>query len=276
MRSSAALSLLLVVATPHLARAAPSFEIEPRAMTRPAPDRPRLRLGPTAAALVAGSVLAQWGASAIKQQTDDVARCRWCEPAGFDRWVRDRLRWGDGQAAGDASDVLLLAVPLGSAAAVAWLAARDAGPRDAIEDLFVIAAAIAMTDPLTTGVKYGSARLRPEAWAAGGPRGERDVHSFLSGHTSLVFAAAAAATQMARLRGRSGWKWVGAVAFAAASATGWLRVGADQHWATDVLAGAAAGTAIGWAVPPLVLRAATRGSRGATLVPAPGGLGVIF
>ncbi len=242
----------------------------------PAVDRPRLRIGPTAGALVVGSALALWGASAIEQSTDDVARCRWCEPDGFDRWVRDGLRWGDGRTAGDASDVLLLAVPLGSAAAVAWLAARDAGPRDAIEDLFVIAAAIAITDPLTSGVKHGSARLRPEAWAAGGPRGDGDLHSFVSGHTSTVFAAAAAATQVARLRGRSGWKWVGAVAFAAASATGWLRIGADQHWATDVLAGAAAGTAIGWAVPPLVLRAATRGSRGATLVPAPGGLGVIF
>ncbi|HET9554449.1 MAG TPA: hypothetical protein VFP50_15910 [Anaeromyxobacteraceae bacterium] len=40
---------------------------------------------------------------------------------------------------------------------------------------------------------------------------------------------------------------------AGAAATGWLRVAADRHWATDVLAGAAAGTTVGLVVPLLVL-----------------------
>jgi membrane-associated phospholipid phosphatase len=40
-----------------------------------------------------------------------------------------------------------------------------------------------------------------------------------------------------------------AVAFAGAGFIGYLRIAAEQHYLTDVLAGAAVGTAIGWAVP---------------------------
>ncbi len=139
-----------------------------------------------------------------------------------------------------------------------------------------MAAALAIADPLTTGVKHATGRLRPEAWAAGGPRVEGDLHSFFSGHTSRVFTAAAAATQVTRLRGRPGWKWVAAAGFTAAAATGWLRIAADQHWATDVLAGAAVGTATGFGVPALALRPAQSHRRSVTLVPAPGGLAIQF
>jgi membrane-associated phospholipid phosphatase len=90
-----------------------------------------------------------------------------------------------------------------------------------------------------------------------------------------VFAAAAAATQVARLRGRRGWEWVAAAGFTAAAATGWLRVAADQHWATDVLAAAAVGTAVGWAIPTFSLRPVARAG-GATVVPAPGGFAIVF
>lgn len=278
-RSIAALSLLLVVGLPHVARATSSVASEPSAASAAfevVPDRPRLRLGLRSASAIAGGALALWAASAAETGTDHVASCRWCEPGRFDLRVRDQLRWRDGDAAGDASDVLLLAVPLGAAAAVAWLGARDGGSREAIEDVLIVAAALAVTDPITTGVKHRSGRLRPGPWAAGGSRTDGDLHSFVSGHTSRVFAAAAAASQVLRLRRRRGWRWVAAAGFTAAAATGWLRMAADQHWATDVLAGAALGTAMGWAVPSLALRAVEDRSPGARLVPAPGGLALVF
>jgi membrane-associated phospholipid phosphatase len=90
-----------------------------------------------------------------------------------------------------------------------------------------------------------------------------------------VFAAAAAATQVARLRGRPGWRWLAVLSFTAAAATGWLRVAADQHWATDVLAGATVATAVGWTVPALALKAKPDPAA-ARLVPAPGGLALLF
>ncbi len=273
---SFAVFLSLTAAVPHLAAAATPIDLQPRGVTEPAADPPGPRIGTAAATAIATGAFALWAASEIEQARDHVTGCRWCEPGRFDRWARDGLRWSATGSAGKASDLLLLGVPLGSAAAIAWLDASDgAPPRAVVEDVFVIAAAIAVTDPLTTGVKHATARLRPEAWAAGGPRVNGDLHSFFSGHTSRVFAASAAAAQVARLRGRSGWKWVAAIGFGAAAATGWLRIAADQHWATDVLAGAAVGTAAGFGVATVGLRPEARPPR-VTIVPAPGGLAVLF
>ena len=99
--------------------------------------------------------------------------------------------------------------------------------------------------------------------------------SFWGGHSMLAFSVAAASTQVARLRGRPGWRWLAAVTFAGAAATAWLRVAADRHWLTDVVVGAGVGTAVGLGVPRLVLRPAG-GRSTVTLVPAPGGLALVF
>ncbi len=272
MRLAAALAVSLAV--PRFAAAAP-LPVHPAEATAVG-EAPPLRISGSAAAAIVAGALTLWGASALEQSADDVRGCRWCEPGNLDLWARDALRWRDPRAAGHASDLLLLGVPIGSAATVAWLSAREGTPAEVLEDLSLIAAAMILADPLTTGVKHGTARLRPDAWAAGGPRVEGDLHSFFSGHASRTFAAAAAATQVARLRRRSGWKWLAAAGFTAASATAWLRVAADQHWATDVVAGAAVGAGIGWSVPSAALRPATSRPRSLTVVPAPGGLAIVF
>lgn len=238
-------------------------------------ERPRLELGANAAGLLGGAALVLWGAAELERASDDVTRCRWCDPPGFDRWTRAELAWHDARAASTASDILLFAVPIGSVAAVAWLAAREGDRREIAEDVFLVAAAVALTDALTRGVQHATGRLRPQAWDAGGSSADRDLRSFFSGHASRVFAAAAAAAQVSRLRARRGWRWVAAAGLTAAAATAWLRVAGDQHWTTDVLAGAAAGAAVGWSVPIAVLRPVTRGT-GAALVPAPGGLALVF
>jgi membrane-associated phospholipid phosphatase len=100
--------------------------------------------------------------------------------------------------------------------------------------------------------------------------------SFWGGHSAFLFSVAAGATQVARLRGRTGWKWLALASFAGAAATGWLRVAADRHWATDVLAGAAVGTAVGLSVPLLVMHPAGERGTAVMLVPAPGGLALVF
>jgi membrane-associated phospholipid phosphatase len=77
--------------------------------------------------------------------------------------------------------------------------------------------------------------------------------SFFSGHTASPFALASATCVhhlTLRLSGDFGGLTC-ALEFAAAAATGALRIVADKHYATDVLAGAAAGTLIGLAVPLL-------------------------
>ena len=73
-----------------------------------------------------------------------------------------------------------------------------------------------------------------------------------SGHTSTTFAAAAAYASILQRRGEAGKHTAEIVAlFGAAALTGVLRVSAHKHFPTDVIAGAALGTAIGWAVPRL-------------------------
>jgi hypothetical protein len=235
---------------------------------------PKLEVSGARAAAVAGTALVLWGAAAVQRELDDRTQCRWCEPGGFDRGVRDALLWTDNGDAGDASDLTLYAVTVGSGAAVAWQASREGDRSVVLEDVFLLVSAIAVTDGLTRIVQHGTGRLRPYAWASGGPTRERELRAFFSGHASRAFAAAAAATQVSRLRGRRSWGWVAAATFSVAAATGWLRIAADQHWATDVLAGAAAGTVVGWAVPTFALRPARE--RSARVLPAPGGIAVVF
>jgi membrane-associated phospholipid phosphatase len=267
------LAAVLALGSPSVRSAAAVGDVDLAA--RPEADRPRLEVRQRTAAAIGGTVLVLWAAAAVESSADTVTRCRWCDPPGVDRWGRRELRWRDADGANDAADVLLLAVPLASAAAVGWLAARNGSRREAVEDVLLVAASVALTDPLTRGVQHGAGRLRPEAWAEGRTPGDRDLRSFFSGHTSRVFAAAAAATRIAHVRGRGGWGWIAAAGLTLATATGWLRVAGDQHWVTDVLAGAALGTSVGWAVPTTVLRPLRRGTSVAVL-PEPGGLAIVF
>ena len=214
---------------------------------------PTLRLDLPTFALTTGGALAATGLLSLHALQPTA--CRWCEPPALDRGVRRALRWPDTSSASGASDVLQVGVPAGAGLAVALLAWRDGRPREAGEDLAVVTEAVVLASLATTAAKVATARLRPDAWAAGEPSpGRGSLGAFWSGHTSSTFAAAAAAAQVARLRGRRGWKWLAATALAGAAATGYLRVAGDRHWASDVLAGAAAGTAIGLVLPGLVLR----------------------
>lgn len=77
---------------------------------------------------------------------------------------------------------------------------------------------------LTTGVKYASARTRPD----GGH------HSFPSGHTSSIFANAAVLSR------HFGWR-VTVPAYGLATYVGVARVQENHHYASDVLFGATLG-----------------------------------
>ena len=282
LRTSAAL-LALLLAAPGAARAEPAGPpaaalVEPGSVVPPAPATagpPRLTVDLGPAAAVTGAELALIGLSVAFQDQLVASSCRWCQPPQLDLWARGALRWNDTQAASTASDALQLLIPAGAAATL-WVQAAPHGNREVVEDLLVFAESASTTILLTQGAKYAVARLRPDAWARGTVESADDKLSFWSGHTGFAFGAAAAATQIARLRGRSGWKWLAAASFGAAAVTGYLRVAADRHWLTDVAAGAVAGTATGLVVPLLVFPPAAGRRPALTLAPAPGGLAVIF
>ena len=80
------------------------------------------------------------------------------------------------------------------------------------------------------GVKKLSHELRPDG---------SDYYSFPSGHTAAAFASA----EFMRQEYKDVSPWYGIAGYAAASATGVLRMYNNKHWVSDVLAGAGVGIA---------------------------------
>ena len=78
----------------------------------------------------------------------------------------------------------------------------------------------------------------PDNWE--GPLGGFRHGSFPSGHTALAFATAATISTYYHDK-----KWVGIVSYTLAALVGVSRVYSDDHWASDVVAGAALGYSIG-------------------------------
>ena len=126
---------------------------------------------------------------------------------------------------------------------------------------FTIAAMYAETVLLTNGIKELTKTLvfrpRPYMYFEGYPQKKIDEgdweDSFFSGHTAHAFSGAAFTSFVfAKYYPDSPWRYaVTAGSFALAAATGIMRVAGGNHFVTDVLVGAAVGTACGILVPYL-------------------------
>jgi membrane-associated phospholipid phosphatase len=92
--------------------------------------------------------------------------------------------------------------------------------------------------------------------------------SFFSGHTTWAFALAASSGTVASMRGYELAPVVWAVGLPLAAATGYLRIAADRHYLSDVLVGAAVGTAVGIGFPRLMHGRQPELSVGASASPA--------
>jgi membrane-associated phospholipid phosphatase len=243
----------------------------PQAQHKRGDPRPELHVDLVRDAAIAATAFALSGALASSKDELGPTECRWCSTNRFDVWMRDRLRWGDTDAARLGSNVGVIVVPIGAAAALALSSGLD-GPRQRmLEDFVLVAQAFGVTMLGDSVPKLITGRLRPYARFGEVQNGNVDDRlSFWSGHAALSFSAASAAGTVARLRGYPQWRWILGVGMAGAAATAWFRVAGDRHWATDALAGAAWGTAVGVAVPMLHVR------RGAAMSVVPTGTGFVF
>ena len=211
-----------------------------------------------------------WVASELAKDELAPDPCRWCDSVpAVDRRVREAWKWENTHAAATASDVLDFAVvPALVLGGDALLASQHGALSGWDEDAIVILEAAMIASAVNQVVKFSVGRERPfvhhlesdEEKAKTEHPADNNV-SFYSGHTSLAFALAGAGGAVAEMRGYdNGWV-VWPVAGAMAATVGYLRIGADKHWFTDVATGAVVGGTIGVGVPYLLHRPREKGVR---------------
>jgi len=204
---------------------------------------------------IAAAALLASGAMLLAER-DEVPDCRSCgvgldgtpRVPRIDGWARSHWRWADQHRADTLSHVT-------ASAAFAWplvgLSAVHGGTggewgRDQIASLGSIAVAQFAADLS----KRVFRRARPGVVFDGDPiRDGDDVHAFFSGHAATTFAAVVSTGAIASRRdsNEATWIWIAGLGFA--TTTSYLRVAADRHFLTDVLAGAAVGAAVGMLMP---------------------------
>ena len=213
-----------------------------------------LRLDVDIATIILGTVL--WGGTSFIGNTQSPfcggSSTPACNPTNINAF--DRLAIGhSSQPARTAADVLSF-VPI----AYLGLDMFDVGPRHwktYLTDLWVVAEALAWNGAIQDLVRRAVRRPRPFLYTAGVYPQERDNadsgFSFYSGHTSFAFALAVSSSYTFTLRHpHSKWRYVVWPALMAiASIEPVLRIYSGDHFPTDVLVGAVAGSAIGLFFP---------------------------
>ena len=217
--------------------------------------------------------------------------CRWCDRRsdgsdslnGFDASIRNGLRWNNTRAADTASTVIGYGiVPLASVGLGALLVYRDHRTDEFLVDALLVAEATAIALNVNQISKFTFARERPEvhfrsAADRGAMKSTEDNLSFYSGHTTFAFALAASTATVATMRRYRLAPVVWVVGMVLASTTGYLRIAADKHYATDVITGAVTGAAMGVGMPYLAHRPANSGaSTTVTAMPVANGAGLMF
>lgn len=201
----------------------------------------------TIAALAGGLAIDRWA---------EPANCRWCDRDAeghdtlnrFDRSARSAFRWSDGNL--HTADVLSYVVAYAPASLL--LVHRD---DHTVTRTLVAMESLAATSLVTEAVKVGAARERPNVHFAAETGIVSDVRdpnkSFPSGHSSGAFALLFSIAGTCRMEHCAYERTIWAIGAPLSATTMWLRVAADQHYMTDVLAGAGIGASIGWWVPRL-------------------------
>lgn len=232
-----------------LIAAAPGEQVSLEAPRTPARVVYQLRLG-VDAPVIAASALAITVPTLLASEIIH-RRCP-CDPSeinGLDRGaVGNHSAFAD--VTSDVTAVLAMAGP-------PFLDLLDLGAGEAFyADAAVFAETLLVNGALVEIAKYAVQRPLPRTYAgdpslinsAGGYR------SFYSGHASTVFAALTASAMTLRFRyGEHIWPW--AIAGVVGTSVGVERVAAGRHFPTDVIVGAAVGTAVGVLVPWLHKRA---------------------
>jgi hypothetical protein len=204
------------------------------------------------------TIAATFGAAYIASETVlkstfAPATCRWCEPPGFDRTVRNDIVWGNTGRANMYSniDAYVLAPIVGFGLLVA--SDYDAGWARVLDDTIPVAETVAIGQALTQIIKFTVGRQRPDAhFDPNHVTSNDDNTSFISGHSVLGFSITAGAGLICHWRGYWTEPYVWGAGIALSLSTEYLRMSADKHYLTDVVAGGVVGIASGLLIPRLM------------------------
>ncbi len=183
--------------------------------------------------------------------------CTWCDPPGIDRGIRDALHWKRRLVAARTSDVLGFAVsPIVLASLTIAASGEHRSLRRTFDDVSPMIESAIIVSLMQSTTKYIVRRSRPFVRYA--PPGRLYYHddntAFWSGHTSAVFAETFACGIIAHERGYKLEPAIWATGITIGVVTGYLRLAADMHYASDVVVGVLLGIGVGTAVPYLLHR----------------------
>jgi membrane-associated phospholipid phosphatase len=223
------------------------------------------------------SVAAGFGAAFVLSET--VAKpalapdtCRWCDPPGLDKTVRDALVWDDYDKARSLSNLTgYVAVPvLGvGLTAAASLRSSDARWARLVDDTVPILETVAISQVVTQIVKFSVGRARPLVYFRDvvDPDDQDNNLSFFSGHSALTFGITVSAGLVARWNDSPIEPVIWGVGLPLSFTTAYLRIAADKHYFTDVLTGSIVGVVAGLTIPRLL-----RSELDVAVVPSSNGL----
>ena len=171
------------------------------------------------------------------------------KPNRFDNAIRNKLIWSKNNlnAARVGSDILLYGVVLGSIP-IAPLLLKENHRSMILTNLEVLA----INGLITDVTKYLVGRQRPSSYFNTRDEKKDAFKSFFSGHTSTSFAIATSTAMILSKEFSSQKKLIWASSYTTAAITGYLRIAADKHYFTDVLAGALSGSLTGYFTYKLV------------------------
>jgi len=224
-----------------------------------------------------------WAMPLLWDRDQPSPACDRCMPKYVNHFDRLAIGFHNKQAV-TASNVLVTAVPA-LAAAFSLADVKKWGWRGFIEDVILIAEAIAVSGMTHQFVRHIFQRPRPYMFSfdSDGNRirdrnNAGDTHSFFSGHTAVAFAASTSFAYIFTIR-RPNSKLlplVWTVGMSVSATVGFLRVAGGQHFWSDIGAGALVGIGYGILIPTMHLR--KDGARGLRSFPkvtiTPGYLGV--
>jgi membrane-associated phospholipid phosphatase len=169
------------------------------------------------------------------------------------RWTRTPAVQG-GSARSDMMDRLTTVneVPLTIGAAATWAIGRLAGQSTVADIGLHTSEALLLTLTTSEIVRGSLGRIRPRSaqddpydFQYGKGFTNFAARSYPSIHSGVAFAAATALTEEIRIRRPGAVKFAAPLLYGAALVPGITRMYLDQHWTSDIVAGAAVGTLLG-------------------------------